>query len=103
MKARHFIIALLAVCSLPAAKSRCVAGEPFVDFLRALQQRGYGEQGLAYLDSVANRPDLPAELKEALDFERSKCFRIAANEAYDAHQRTIRLAEAKRLAEKFFK
>jgi hypothetical protein len=80
-----------------------MGSEPFVDFLRALQQRGYGAQGLAYLDSVANRPDLPAELKEALDFERSKCFRIAANEAYDAHQRTIRLAEAKRLAEKFFK
>ena len=80
-----------------------LAGEPYVDFLRGLQSRGYGEQALAYIDSIAERPDLPEELKGMLDLERSKSLRLAANEAYDATQRDARLAEAKRLAEKFFK
>lgn len=104
MKRRPIVAALLAICiSAPATPLRCTAKEPFVDFLQALQRRGYGEQGLAYIDTIAERPDLPNDLKETIDFERSKCFRIAAAEAYDAQQRTIRLAEAKRLAEKFYK
>jgi hypothetical protein len=78
------------------------AREPFVEFLRALQQQRYGEQALAYLDQIAERPDLPVELKVTLDLERSKSLRIAAGEALDAKQREARLAEAKRLADKFF-
>src|SRR5262245_15244939 len=86
-----------------AAALRCSADEPYLAFLRGLQNRGYGEQALAYLDAVANQPDLPEEIKSSLDLERSKSLRIAATEAYDATQREARLAEAKRLAEKFFK
>ena len=93
------------VCSIVvmAASMPCLAGEPYVDFLRGLQSRGYGEQALAYLDSIAANPDLPDQIKGMLDLERSKCLKIAAGEAYDAAQRDARLAEAKRLAEKFFK
>ena len=83
-----------------AASSKCAAREPFAEFVRGLQKRGYGEQALEYLDQIANRSDLPADVKEALDLERSKSLRIAANEAYDARQREARLAESKRLAEK---
>ncbi|HMC12005.1 MAG TPA: hypothetical protein VKH44_11975, partial [Pirellulaceae bacterium] len=84
-----------------AASSKCAAREPFAEFVRGLQKRGYGEQALEYLDQIANRSDLPADVKESLDLERSKSLRIAANEAYDARQREARLAESKRLAEKF--
>src|SRR5262245_54608736 len=79
----------------------CLAKEPYLEFLRALQQRGYGEQALVYLDQIANRPDLPQELKNDFDLERSKSLRIAANEAGDPEQRQSRLAEAKRITEKF--
>ncbi|HEY2411413.1 MAG TPA: tetratricopeptide repeat protein [Pirellulaceae bacterium] len=80
-----------------------IAKEPFIEFLRALQSRGYGEQALAYVDSVATRPDLPPELKDTLDLERSKSLRIAANETGDRQIRTARLTESKRFAEKFLK
>jgi hypothetical protein len=80
----------------------CGAREPIVEFLRGLQQRGYGEQSLEYLSQIARRPDLPDELKRTLDLERSKSLRLAAREANDGQQRASRLAEAKRLAEKFF-
>ncbi len=95
-----FAVSLL-IAAVPAL--RCPAGEPYLAFLRGLQGRGYGEQALAYLDSIAANPDLPEEIQGALDYERSKCLKIAAGEAYDVPQRDARLAEAKRLAEKFFK
>src|SRR5262245_61087196 len=103
MRRRLLITVLLGGCmALSAAVRPCMAREPFVEFLRGLQKHGFGEQGLTYLDQVAERPDLPDDLSETLDLERSKCLRIAAAEAYDAQQRTARLAESKRLAEKFF-
>src|SRR5262245_29857781 len=94
----------VAVClfMVLTAAPHCPAGEPYLSFLRGLQGRGYGEQALSYLDSISANPDLPEEIKGALDYERSKCLKIAAGEAYDATQRDSRLAEAKRLADKFF-
>src|SRR5262245_18105216 len=97
----RLVIALLAGGSIAALSLPCAGREPFVEFLHALKKRGYGEQGLAFIDQIADRADLPAESQESLDLERSKCLRIAAAEAYDAPQRASRLAEAKRLAEKF--
>ena len=98
-----FLVPALLVPGFLVLGSSCLADEPYLEFLRGLQNRGYGEQALAYIDSIAVRPDLPEELKSALDLERSKSLRIAAGEAYDVPQRDARLAEAKRLAEKFFK
>lgn len=79
------------------------AGEPFLEFLRALQDKGYGELALVYIDSIAARPDLPVEMKQTLDLERSKSLRIAANEAYDDAQRQQRIAEADKLLNAFLK
>src|SRR5262245_10984212 len=97
---RSWLVAL--ACGLLIARGGA-AGEPYVEFLRKLQEKGYGEQALAYLDQIADRPDLPADLKRDLVLERSKSLKIAATEAYDAQQRDSRLAEAKKLSEQFFK
>src|SRR5262245_31996854 len=110
MKSRlcRFSAWLVACLLIAAALGRsAAAGEPFVEFLHALHQRGYGEQALAYLDQIGERSDLPAELKRDLVLERAKSLKISAPEAYDAPQRgpqyTGRLAEAKKLMEQFFK
>lgn len=97
------IAAWLAAVVVLVAPVTAFAGEPYLAFLRGLQSRGYGEQALAYLDAIAANPDLPEEIKTTLDLERSKCLRLAAAEAYDPPQREARLAESKRLADKFFK
>jgi len=100
---RAFVVGCVALAALAQPLGQpCAAKEPFVEFLRALQRARYGEQALAYLDQIAERLDLPPELRESLDLERSKSLRIAAGEAYDARQRDARLTEAKRLEEKFF-
>src|SRR6476469_10047052 len=75
--------------------------EPFAEFLRALKAQGYGEQGLAYVDQITSRADLPPELRETLDLERSHFLRVAALESSDRQQRVARLAESKRYAAKF--
>jgi tetratricopeptide (TPR) repeat protein len=96
------LLPAIATVAISLFANNCFAKEPFVEFLRALQNRGYGEQALAYVDSIAARPDLPPELKETLDLERSKSLRIAATEV-GGQVRTARLNEAKRFAEKFLK
>src|SRR5262245_63326258 len=103
MKTRLLLLAACLVSLAALSERPAAAGEPYVEFLKALKAKGYGEQALTYLDQIAARPDLPGDLKRDLVLERSKALRIAANEAYDAEQRTNRLAESKKLSEQFFK
>ena len=82
----------------------CAFGEePFAEFLHALQERGYGEQALAYIEEISQRSDVPVELRQTFDLERSRSLRLAADEAYDAAQRKARLDESKALLDKFLK
>src|SRR5262245_10819085 len=104
----RLLLLVFCLLTLAALEVRpAAAAEPYVAFLRALQAKGYGWQALAYLDQIADRPDLPADLKRDLVLERSKSLRISADEAYDASQRgpqyQSRLAESKKLSEQFFK
>jgi len=95
------LLGLVAIAAICLQSHASLAKEPFFDFLRALQNRGYGEQALGYVDSIATRSDLPPELNETLDLERSKSLRLAANETGDRQLRSARLNESKRFAEKF--
>lgn len=79
------------------------AEEPYVEFLEALKTAGQGEMALEYLDRIAAKPNLPRDLRETLDLERSRCLGIAANEAYDAQERAKRLTESVKLFEQFEK
>jgi hypothetical protein len=55
-------------------------------FLRALQQNGYGDMAVAYLEILEKRSDLPSEIREVLDLEMSKSLKIAAADAFDAKE-----------------
>lgn len=79
------------------------AEEPFAEFLHGLQQRGYGEQALHYIEEISQRSDVPVELRQTFDLERSRSLRLAADEAYNAEQRKTRLEESKALLDKFLK
>src|SRR5262245_56892653 len=101
-RACRSIALLLSSWLMACGGGPCSAGEPYTVFLRGLVQRGLGELALAYLEQIAERPDLPADLKATLDLERSKCLRLAAAETADPQLRDSRLTEAKRLADRFF-
>src|SRR5690349_11169947 len=53
------LLAVVAIVAISLFANNCLAKEPFLEFLRALQNRGYGEQALTYVDSIATRSDLP--------------------------------------------
>jgi len=51
------------------------AEEPYLEFAQGLRGRGYYDYELLYLDQIAQRSDLPADLKPSLLFERAVVHR----------------------------
>jgi hypothetical protein len=92
MKAiRTAAVLLLATLGLfPPATARAV-DDP-VQFLRALQEGGYPDVAVDYLNALKDDPKAPKEIVNVWDWEMSKSLRAAAKWAYNE-------AEAKRLAE----
>jgi hypothetical protein len=57
----------LAVLAVPEAR----AGEPYIEFLDGLRQRGYLDTTLEYLESLRDDPNCPTEIKEIVPFEKA--------------------------------
>jgi TolA-binding protein len=93
-----FILLLLALLPQVAA-----AKEPYQKFLRALQESGYADVALEYINRIEKDPDLPPELLLTLDLERSNSLRKAAETAYDVRQAEQMLVDAQKYLDKFLK
>lgn len=100
MKIGHFLgVICLGVGMVPG-----VAGAAEVrplEFVRALQERGYYDFAVEYLEMLQQAGDLPEELAEVYDLEMSKCLRGAANFAYDAKQAAEWMDRAQKHLDKF--
>lgn len=97
---RIFKQSLLAFGLLLAVVPLAHAEEPFVDFFEGLLQRGYYEQAIWYVDSVANNPSLPADIKNTLLYRKGLAQFDAASQTANLEQRGAMLADAaKNLAE----
>jgi hypothetical protein len=79
------------------------AKEPHQKFLRALQESGYADVALEYIDRMEKDPELPPELRLTLDLERSNSLRKAAETAYDVRQAEQMLVDAQKYLDKFLK
>ena len=79
------------------------AGEPYLEFVHALQHEGYGELSLQYLESWKKRSDVPADALEVYDLEMATSLQIAAKESTNADVSQKRLEQADQLLEKFNK
>jgi hypothetical protein len=84
-----------------SAATLATANEPYAKFLRALEDNGLSDVALEYLDRIEKLPDLPPEVRETLDLERSNCLRAAARDAYDARQAEQLLADSQKYLDKF--
>jgi tetratricopeptide (TPR) repeat protein len=63
----------LAVCVamlLTVPANPCRADEQIIAFLEGLRERGYFDTAMEYLDSVGQRPDVPAEIRDVIDLQR---------------------------------
>lgn len=95
-------VLLYSTCAAAALTvSVASAKEEAGKFLDRLQRHGYGEAGIFYLNQLQKEGELPAELKETLDLELSKCFSIAVVEAYNADAAKNCLAKSQEHLKKF--
>jgi len=62
---------LLAAGLLLAFSSVSAAKEPFDQFFNGLLQRGYHEQAIWYIESMADNPNLSEEIKKSLDYRKA--------------------------------
>ncbi len=68
-----------------------------------MRENGYGDMALVYLDRLESRRQVPAELRETLDLERSESFRAAAKNAYSSEQARQLVARAQEHLDRFVK
>ena len=87
----HSLIVLTPLACTLIGASDSLAANRDVDFLKALQKKGYGEMAVYYLEQLkANK--LPPELEDKFDLEMSTSLRLSIPEAYnkeEAEQRTV--------------
>ena len=69
--------AALAVC-LP----RAAAAEDSLEYIQALENKGYADIAAEYLADMKEKNSLPPDVAEVWDMEMSKCLRKAADQAY---------------------
>ena len=72
-----------------------------IAFLHALQEQGYGDMAVDYLNMLKRNDDLSKELRDAWDLEMSKSLRSAAGSAYNAEDSESLMREAEKHLTKF--
>ena len=78
---RRFVVccgALLGLAFGSATTARAL-DQPLV-FLRTLQAHGYGKTAIDYVNMLAERTDLPEDVRSILDLEMAASLRVAAAE-----------------------
>ncbi len=94
------LCAALAVAVLFAG-SPIQADEPHTAFIEGLRQRKFFDTALEYVDNLAKRVDLPAELTETLDLERGVTYREMAAASRVPEDRDQALTRAEQALKKF--
>jgi hypothetical protein len=79
------------------------AREESLRFIHVLQQTGYGDVAVEYLELLAKRPALPDEIRDIWDYEMSKSLKAAAGDAFDARERERLIDESQKHLTKFLK
>ena len=104
MKKCFTLIAVLlaSVLTLWTAGVARAAEEP-LRFVHLLQQNGYGDVAVDYLEILAAQPDLPDNVRDVWDLEMAKSLLAAAGDAFDARDKEQLLRQAQEHLAKFIK
>ena len=68
--ALHICLLLAAVQTRPLA-----AEEPYLEFLQGLRERTYFDYAILYLDQLAQRPNLPKDIRQLIPYEKAVTLR----------------------------
>ena len=101
MKRTHLVLAaLLAAGGLTWGRAALAAEDP-VDFVHALEEKGYADIAKTYLEDLKERRRLGPDMTALYDFEMSKCLRSAAKQAYNPAEYALDMAAAKDCLRRF--
>ena len=100
MKPRLLIwpVWLLLIVSLTRS---VVAEEPYLEFLQGLRERNYFDYALIYLDQLALRPSLPAEMRQLIPYEKAVTLRENAKTLRSPEKQFEQLDQALAFLEQF--
>lgn len=100
--ARHrFALVFLAVLSLTT--STVTAAEPYLQFVESLRQRQYFDTALEYLEWADARPNLPADVKAVIPFEKAITLIALSKEQKNPEVALATLNKAQLFLEQFLK
>lgn len=94
---------LLATGLLLALAPMAHAKEPFEEFFNGLLQRGYHEQAIWYIESMADNPGLSDDVKKTLDYRKAIAQIEAARRSPNLDTREALLVSAAENLGKFLK
>ncbi len=96
-----FVLSVAIVGAVLTGGIPIQADEPHTAFIEGLRQRKFFDTTLEYVDELAKRVDLPAELTETLDLERGVTYREMAAASRVPEDRDQALTRAEQALEKF--
>ncbi len=96
------ILSAIGLSAVGLSARGAVAEEP-LRFLHLLQQSGYGDAAVDYLEMMARRPDMPPELRDVWELEMAKSLMAATADAFDEREKEQLLKAAREHLAKFIK
>jgi len=88
------------LCMAPA---RVSAEEPYLKFLQGLRERQYFDMAMAYMDTLEERKEVPADIKTIIPYERAVTLLQSSNYVQNPEAQTEQLDQAQAHLEKFIK
>lgn len=95
------LLAWLGTLALPVATVR--AEEPYLDFVAGLRDQQYYDYAILYLDQIAARPNLPAEIKQIIPYQKAMILLDGSKTARSPEKQTEQLDQALAFLEQFVK
>ena len=101
MSRHRFALVFFSVLGL--CTSRLPAAEPYLPFVEALRQREYFDTALEYLEWAEARPDLPADIKALIPFEKATTLIQLSKVQRNPEAASATLGRAQAFLEQFLK
>jgi len=95
------LLVTFAVCAV--AHCLAMGDDQTLAFIRGLQEKGYADVAVEYLNWLKQQPKMPEAVADVFDLEMSKSLRGAAASAFDAKDAERMKTEAQKHLDKFLK
>ncbi|MBC8113831.1 MAG: hypothetical protein H7062_05600, partial [Candidatus Saccharimonas sp.] len=96
------VLAWLVTLTLVPAAPAC-AEEPYLEFVQGLRDQQYYDFAILYLDQIAARSNVPAEIKQVIPYQKAMILLDGSKRARTPEKQTEQLDQAQAFLEQFVK